>query len=885
MNREFDNGFDEEEERLRSRSRKRDLGAGAGADSDTMPRGRTGGSGQEIRGAGQAGRAGSGGGSRQGTPVPAGRASGRTASDGRGLGSAAGPRTGSGPRPRYAGAGDAERTAGISGKNGMGSTYGGERMTERPAGGEGKAGQRPRFAGEKPASRPGYAAGGSGERPGYTGTGGKGGARPGYTGTGSGSGERPVYAGTGSKSGERPVYTGTGGKTGERPVYTGAGSKSGERPGYAGAGGKTGERPGYTGAGSKSGERPRFTGDRPDGRPGVSGSRPGERPRYTGEGKGARTAAGNLGAGETGGRTYSRSYAGAEDLGAGKGRDSSFGRNGGGAGGRRAAREAAAADPAAAEIKRRRKLIIVFIILEILFLLGTGLYRYAQNKMSLIQPSQFKPAQVTNPNIPQKKVEEMEGYWTIALFGVDSRNNSVGKGNNADVIIICNIDQGTGEIKLVSVFRDTYLSVSDNGLYNKINQAYFLGGPEQAVEALNRNLDLQIDDFATFNWKAVVDAVNILGGVDVELSKAEFYYINAYITETVEATGVGSYQLKQAGLNHLDGVQAVAYARLRKMDTDFARTERQREIIDLCFQKLKKSDFAVVNNVMEAVFPQILSSVTIDDIIPAARNLTKYTIADTMGFPAARSDANMGKKGACVIPQTLESNVTLLHQFLFGDENYQPSDMVKKISAKISADTGMYNEAKPIDHVGTDGGYIPKPTQATKATEETKENESESSTSETDESIIDGETDLEIETDEFGNELDPPEDDDIFGRPGESSGSGTVHPGRPGESSSGSIFPGAETSEGDQTTGPGAITYPGQDPTRGTSAAYPGASKGTTAAYPGSQGTSPVYPGSTKGSTAAYPGSTKGSTAAYPGASSEEYVPEGPGSVIIGPGN
>ena len=821
MNREFDNGFDEEEERLRGRSRKRDLSAGAGADSDTMPRGRTRSSGQEINGAGQEGRAGSRGGARQGTPVPADRAPGRRASDGRSSGPAAGPRSGagSGPRPRYAGEGAAERTPGISGKSKTRSAYAGEKMPERPVSGEGKAGQRPRFAGEKAAGRPGYAAGGSGERPGYAGTGGKSEARPGYT-------------------------------------------------------------------GGKSGDRPRFTGDRPDGRPGISGSRQGERPRYTGEGKGARPAAGNLGAGETGGRTYSRSYAGAEELGVVKGRDSSFGRNGGGAGGRRAAREAAAADPAAAEVKHRRKMIIVFIILEIIFLLGTGLYRYAQNKMSLIQPSPFKPHQVTNPNISNRKVEEMEGYWTIALFGVDSRNNSVGKGNNADVIIICNIDQGSGEIKLVSVFRDTYLSVSDNGLYNKINQAYFLGGPEQAVEALNRNLDLQIDDFATFNWKAVVDAVNILGGVDVELSKAEFYYINAYITETVEATGVGSYQLKQAGLNHLDGVQAVAYARLRKMDTDFARTERQREIIDLCFQKLKKSDFAVVNNVMEAVFPQILSSVTIDDIIPAAKNLTKYTIADTMGFPAARSDANMGKKGACVIPQTLESNVTLLHQFLFGDENYQPSDMVKKISAKISADTGMYNEAKPIDRVGTDGGYIPKPTQATKATEETKENESESSTSETDESIIDGETDLELETDEFGNELDPPEDEnDIFGRPGESSGSGTVYPGRPGESSSGSIFPGAETSEGDQTTGPGAITYPGQDPTRRTSAAYPGAAKGTTAVYPGGQGTSPAYPGGTRGSTAAYPGGTRGSTAAYPGGSSDEYVPEGPGSVIIGPGN
>lgn len=796
MNREFDNGFDEEEERLRGRSRKRDLGAGAGADSDTMPGARAGSSRRGINGAGQEVRAGSGGGARPRTPVFADRAPGRAASDSLGQGPAAGSRSsagprsgaGSGQRPRYAGEGAAERAPGMSGKIGTRSAYAGEKMPERP---------------------------------GYAGAGGNNGARSGYTGTGSASGERPVYAA------------------------------------------------------GKSVDRPRFTGDRPDGRPGISGSRPGERPRYTGEGKGARPAAGNLGAGGTGGRTYSRSYAGAEDPGAVKVRDSSFGRNGGGAGGRRAAREAAAADPAAAAVKRRRKMIIVFIILEIIFLLGTGLYRYAQNKISLIQPSQFKPAQVTNPNIPQGKVEEMEGYWTIALFGVDSRNNSVGKGNNADVIIICNIDQGSGEIKLVSVFRDTYLSVSDNGLYNKINQAYFLGGPKQAVEALNRNLDLQIDDFATFNWKAVVDAVNILGGVDVELSKAEFYYINAYITETVEATGVGSYQLKQAGLNHLDGVQAVAYARLRKMDTDFARTERQREIIDLCFQKLKKSDFAVVNNVMEAVFPQILSSVTIDDIIPAAKNLTKYTIADTMGFPAARSDANMGKKGACVIPQTLESNVTLLHQFLFGDENYQPSDMVKKISAKISADTGMYNEGKPIDHVGTDGGYIPKPTQATEATEETKENESESSTSETDESIIDGETDLEIETDEFGNEVDPPEDDNgIFGLPGESSGSGTVHPGRPGESSSGSMFPGAETSEGDRTTGPGAITYPGQDPARGTSAAYPGATRGTTAAYPGSQGTS-----------AAYPGSTKGSTAAYPGASSDEYVPEGPGSVIIGPGN
>ena len=115
---------------------------------------------------------------------------------------------------------------------------------------------------------------------------------------------------------------------------------------------------------------------------------------------------------------------------------------------------------------------------------------------------------------------------------------------------------------MVSLFRDTYLNLSKEGSYNKFNQAYFTGGPEQAMAAINRNLDLNVTDYATFNWKAVADAITILGGVDVELSKAEFYYINAFISETVAVTGIGSTQLTHAGMNHLDGVQAVAYGRL-----------------------------------------------------------------------------------------------------------------------------------------------------------------------------------------------------------------------------------------------------------------------------------------------------------------------------------
>ena len=431
--------------------------------------------------------------------------------------------------------------------------------------------------------------------------------------------------------------------------------------------------------------------------------------------------------------------------------------------------------------------------------------------------TEFNQADMTNPYISVEKEEQMKGYWTVALFGVDSRNNSVGKGNMSDVIILCTVNQETGAIKLVSVFRDTYLNIDEKNSYNKINLAYSRGGPKQAVEALNRNLDLQIDDYATFNWKAVADSINILGGVDVELSKAEFYYINSYITETVESTGVGSHHLKKAGPNHLDGVQAVAYARLRKMDTDYARTERQRKVIELSFDKLKKADFAVVNNVMEVVFPQILTSITLNDMIPMAKNLTKYHIAATAGFPEARSDGILGKKGACVIPQTLESNVIKLHQFLFDDENYVPSEMVKKISAKISADTGMYKEGKPIESVGTDGGYVPKATTAAQTKEETKENGTETSegssesTKHGNEDVIDGEYPwgLELETDENGNVIDPPED--YIPQTSRHSSESSLHPGEtsqahPGETTK-APHPG-ESSEGLKPTVPSGTLSP-----------------------------------------------------------------------------
>lgn len=382
--------------------------------------------------------------------------------------------------------------------------------------------------------------------------------------------------------------------------------------------------------------------------------------------------------------------------------------------------------------KSKIKKIIICSVVEIFTLAAIFIYGYLLKTWNMIARPEVRIEAVENNNISVEKKKEMEGYWNIAVFGVDSRGSSVvERGINSDVIMVVSINKDTGDIKIVSVFRDTYLNISDKNSYNKINQAYAIGGPEQALAALNKNLDLNIQHYVAFNWKAVADGINILGGVDnIPISKAELYYINAYITETVKVTKVGSVQLTHTGEQHLDGVQAVAYGRLRYMDNDFARTERQRNILKAAFAKAKTAGFSVLNNIMVVCFPQVATNIDFNEVIEMAQNITQYNIADTGGFPWSRGDANIGKKGDCVIPTTLESNVVKLHEFLFGDVNYTPSDAVLNISSQIKSDSGRYKEGKVIESVSTDSGVIQKPRTAaeTKTASDQDDEETESGT-------------------------------------------------------------------------------------------------------------------------------------------------------------
>ena len=298
-------------------------------------------------------------------------------------------------------------------------------------------------------------------------------------------------------------------------------------------------------------------------------------------------------------------------------------------------------------------------------------------------------------------------YWTVAVFGLDSRDGNKEAGALSDVIMLASVNKRSGEVKLSSVFRDSYLQIDEEGTYHKINEAYFKGGHKQAIEALERNLDIKIDDYVSFNWSAVAKGISALGGVDIELSDAEFFYINAFITETVESTGIPSVHLEHAGMNHLDGIQAVAYGRLRLMDTDFNRTARQRKVLSLAFDKAKKAGPVKLMQVASLVLPELSTSLDMGDITNLVTQVDRYHIGESRGFPFARTTMKI-KKMDVVIPATLSSNVTELHSYLYGKESYVPSAKVEEISAHIAKVSGISSPMENAEEAGTGGGSIRK---------------------------------------------------------------------------------------------------------------------------------------------------------------------------------
>ena len=326
--------------------------------------------------------------------------------------------------------------------------------------------------------------------------------------------------------------------------------------------------------------------------------------------------------------------------------------------------------------KKRKKirifLTIILVILILLLLCFSGISWYVYNKLSKVNYVKLE-----NIEINEGVEEQLKGYRNIVLFGVDARANTYDN-SRSDCIIIASINEDTNEVKLTSIYRDTYVYIEGHG-YDKITHAYAYGGPELAINTINKNFDLDITEFVAVNFDAVVDIIDAIDGVNITIESDELNYINDYISAVDSQMGKRTPKVTKTGNQTLSGVQALAYSRIRyTAGGDYKRTER--------INKAKTMSVGKLNNLADILLPKVCTNITSNEILSMIPNITKYNVVSSIGWPYEVKGITLDRWYG--VPVTLESNVKKLHADLFGNEGYEVSSKVKEYSNGIIKKTG-----------------------------------------------------------------------------------------------------------------------------------------------------------------------------------------------------
>ena len=312
--------------------------------------------------------------------------------------------------------------------------------------------------------------------------------------------------------------------------------------------------------------------------------------------------------------------------------------------------------------------ITVLVLLIILAILVGGTYVFINSKLAKMQKVDLNENDL---NVSAQTEEKLADYRNIAIYGVDSRDDSYDKGNRSDCIIIASINNKTKVVKLISVYRDTYVQIEGHGL-DKITHAYSYGEAPLAIKTLNSNFDLNIKEFATVNFDVVKETVDYIGGISMPITSEE-------VSQIPGITKAGTYTL--------NGEQALAYSRIRHATGgDYKRTERMRNVLTATVNKVKSLNISKLNGFVDTILPKVYTNVTSSEIFSMMPSIANYKITDSIGWPYKTKGITMNRWYG--IPITLESNVTQLHKEAFGETDYVPSDTIKDISNKIIEKTG-----------------------------------------------------------------------------------------------------------------------------------------------------------------------------------------------------
>lgn len=363
--------------------------------------------------------------------------------------------------------------------------------------------------------------------------------------------------------------------------------------------------------------------------------------------------------------------------------------------------------------KMRRRKIIFGIEITVLLILSGILFVYAWINRSMDKMNQdtldSSQIQINSEVKANTDLSQMSGTQVIALVGVDARGvegSELAESMNSDTIILCCIDHDKQEIRMVSIMRDTWMNMAkytdEYYEFDKANSAYNRGGPESMLSMLNTNLDLALTDYVTVNFKALADAIDVLGGLDIEMTNAECVHANNYNREVSEAQGVEYEAIPYdedlgddySEVRHVSGALATSYARIRYGGGDDAkRTSRQRIVINLMVQKLKRNP-TKIPEILDKVMGNVSTSLTKNEILELGMHAVTYTMGTSYAYPfqLCYGENVVNALGEdVVIPVTLEFNVRELHEYLYPGLSYEPSAAVTEYSDYIARKSG-YDE-------------------------------------------------------------------------------------------------------------------------------------------------------------------------------------------------
>ncbi len=326
-------------------------------------------------------------------------------------------------------------------------------------------------------------------------------------------------------------------------------------------------------------------------------------------------------------------------------------------------------------------------LLVVIVSLSGALLIYMRSLLQTVDSVDLENALESSISPQVRQDRTMAGYQNIALFGVDSREQDLLSGDNrSDTIMICSVNKKTGETRLVSVYRDTLLNIG-GGDYRKCNAAYAYGGPQQAVAMLNSNLDLNITDFVTIGFEGLAETIDALGGIDLEITEEEMEYMNSYMDDMYYEIGKEYEEVTDWGMQHLSGIQATAYCRIRYTEgDDFRRAERQRTVLMLTMEKAKKANPVRLAAAAGAVLGRTATSLSSTELMLFILRARMMDITESTGFPTEEDRMFATINGeSCVVPYYLTTNVKKLHRTLFDQDEYEPSPTVEEINENINA--------------------------------------------------------------------------------------------------------------------------------------------------------------------------------------------------------